>query len=72
MSVSNCVRCDFEACQEQLLFDPLLRAHERALPDNWLTVIPGDVQLHRAWHFCSYYCLDQWVSLQMPEREKAS
>jgi len=72
MSVTTCVRCDSEPCNEQLHYDPLQRPHEWKLPDTWFSVVRGDTQLHEAWHFCSLRCLGQWFSLQRNSKEEAT
>ena len=70
MSVTTCVQCDAEPCSQQLHYDPMQRAHEWHLPDGWLSVIPGDTQLHSSWHFCSLPCLDEWLSLRVDTPSK--
>lgn len=62
MSVTTCLSCDNEACKEQVHREPMAYPSEWRLPDGWLSLIPGDTQLHRAWHFCSRICLLEWAS----------
>jgi len=71
MSAFTGVKCDNPDCKEQVHRGPLLEAYPQDwhLPDHWLSLIPGDTQLHRAYHFCSYLCLNEWASLQL-ERGK--
>lgn len=63
MSTFTAVKCDGPDCKEQMQYDPLqgMRPQDWHLPDSWLTLIPGDTQLHRAWHFCSFSCLHEWT-----------
>lgn len=72
MSKTFCISCDLEICRHQLHFDPMLsRPYDHHLPDEWITLVKGDPQINKAWHFCSYLCLSEWISLEREKERKA-